>query len=84
MGARAVQLVIDQIRGNGETTSVRLPALAQQAAPTPTPVALDTFNPSAAGGRTVVKWYVGLGTGAQPSQIDNERKVVDQFNPPSI
>jgi LacI family transcriptional regulator len=26
MGARAVQLVIDQIRGNGETTSVRLPA----------------------------------------------------------
>src|SRR5258708_35039028 len=49
-------------------------------APTQTPVALDTFDPAAAGGRTVVKWYVGLGTGADPKQIDVERTVVDQFN----
>jgi len=48
--------------------------------PTPTPVAVDTFDPSAAGGRTVVKWYVGLGTGADPKQIDVQKKVVDQFN----
>src|SRR5690348_30269 len=60
--------------------SSALPAVAQQAAPSPTPVALDTFDPGAAGGRTVVKWYVGLGTGAQPPQIESERKVVDQFN----
>jgi len=48
--------------------------------PTPTPVALDTFDPAAAGGRTVVKWYVGLGTGTDPKQIDVQRAVVDQFN----
>jgi len=47
--------------------------------PTPTPVAVDTFDPAAAGGRTVVKWYVGLGTGGDPKQIDVQRKVVDQF-----
>ena len=48
--------------------------------PTPTPVAVDTFDPAAAGGRTVVKWYVGLGTGTDPKQIDVQRAVVDQFN----
>jgi len=48
--------------------------------PTPTAVAVDTFDPAAAGGRTVVKWYVGLGTGANPQQIDIEKAVVDQFN----
>src|ERR1700694_3516562 len=48
--------------------------------PTPTPVALDTFDPAAAGGRTVVKWYVGLGTGTDPKQIDVQRQVVDQYN----
>src|SRR3981081_97509 len=48
--------------------------------PTPTPVALDTFDPAAAGGRTVVKWYVGLGTGTDPKQIDVQRRVIDQFN----
>jgi multiple sugar transport system substrate-binding protein len=48
--------------------------------PTPTAVAVDTFDPAAAGGRTVVKWYVGLGTGGDPKQIAVQRKVVDQFN----
>src|SRR5260370_42008520 len=48
--------------------------------PTPTPVALNTFDPAAAGGRTVVKGYVGLGTGANPTQIDVEKNVVDDFN----
>jgi multiple sugar transport system substrate-binding protein len=48
--------------------------------PTPTPVSLNTFDPAAASGRTVVKWYVGLGTGANPLQIDVEKKVVDDFN----
>jgi multiple sugar transport system substrate-binding protein len=48
--------------------------------PTPTPVALDTFDPNAASGRTVVKWYVGLGTGGNPQQIATQRAVVDAFN----
>src|SRR5215831_19861794 len=56
------------------------PAAQQTVPPTPTPVAVDTFDPAAAGGRTVVKWYVGLGTGGDPKQIDVQRRVVDQFN----
>jgi hypothetical protein len=48
--------------------------------PTPTPVAVNTFDPSAAGGRTVIKWYVGLGTGGDPKQIDVQKAVVDSFN----
>src|ERR1051326_4168070 len=61
--------------------SSAMPALAQQTIPpTPTPIALDTFDPSAAGGRTVVKWYVGLGTGANPQQVEIEKNAVDQFN----
>lgn len=48
--------------------------------PTPTPVAVNTFDPNAAGGRTVVKWYVGLGTGGDPKQIDVQKAVVDNFN----
>ncbi|GAB4193199.1 MAG: extracellular solute-binding protein [Roseiflexaceae bacterium] len=49
-------------------------------APTNTPVAVDTFDAAAAGNRTVVKWYVGLGTGGQPNQIEVERAVVEEFN----
>lgn len=63
------------------TGSSAMPALAQQTIPpTPTPVAVDTFDPAAAGGRTVVKWYVGLGTGGDPKQIDVQKKVINQFN----
>ncbi len=56
------------------------PAAQQTVPPTNTPVLVNTFDPAAAGGRTVVKWYVGLGTGGDPKQIDAERAVVDQFN----
>ena len=68
------------------STALSAPAAATQTVaqttipPTPTPVAVDTFDPSAAGGRTVVKWYVGLGTGGDPKQIDVQKRVVDQFN----
>ena len=48
--------------------------------PSPTPVAVDTFDAAAAGDRTVVKWFVGLGSGGQPKQIEAERAVVDAFN----
>jgi multiple sugar transport system substrate-binding protein len=63
------------------TGSNVMSALAQQTIPpTPTPVAVNTFDPAAAGGRTVVKWYVGLGTGGDPKQVDVQKRVVDQFN----
>ncbi|HEU4323992.1 MAG TPA: extracellular solute-binding protein [Roseiflexaceae bacterium] len=48
--------------------------------PTNTPVAVDTFDAAAAGNRTVVKWYVGLGTGGNPNQIEVERRVVEEYN----
>jgi len=62
------------------TSAFSAPAAQQTVPPTPTPVLVNTFDPSAAGGRTVVKWYVGLGTGGDPKQIDVQRQVVDQFN----
>src|SRR5688572_427993 len=64
------------------TTSSVWSAPASQTTPsaTPTPVLVNTFDPGAAGGRTVVKWYVGLGTGTNPQQVETQRKVIDQFN----
>lgn len=59
-----------------EPTAVPEPTLP----PTNTPVALNTFDEKAADGRTVVKWYVGLGTGGNPQQIEVERAVVEAFN----
>jgi multiple sugar transport system substrate-binding protein len=49
-------------------------------APSPTPVAVDTFDAAAAGNRTVIKWFVGLGTGGDPPQIPVEKAAVDAFN----
>jgi multiple sugar transport system substrate-binding protein len=63
-----------------EASPAAAPSAQTTIPPTPTPVAVDTFDPAAAGGRTVVKWYVGLGTGGDPKQIDIQRKVVDRFN----
>jgi multiple sugar transport system substrate-binding protein len=62
------------------TSAWSAPAAQTTPSATPTPVAVDTFDPAAAGGRTVVKWYVGLGTGGDPKQIDVQRQVVDNFN----
>lgn len=36
--------------------------------------------PTAAQDKTVVTWFVGLGTGTQPEQIDVQNKVVENFN----
>src|SRR6267142_3933996 len=62
------------------TNALSAPMAQTTPSSTPTPVAVNTFDPAAAGGRTIVKWYVGLGTGGDPKQIDVQRKVVDQFN----
>jgi multiple sugar transport system substrate-binding protein len=50
------------------------------AAPSPTPVAVNTFDEQAAAGRTVIRWFVGLGAGGQPAQIEAQQAAVDQFN----
>ena len=55
------------------SSALGAPAAQQGNQATPTPVAVDTFDPAAAGGRTVVKWYVGLGTGTNPAQVETQQ-----------
>jgi multiple sugar transport system substrate-binding protein len=63
------------------------PSVAPSAAEaTPTPLAV-TPEPVATGeggltadGKVLIRWFVGLGTGAQPDQIADEQKVVTEFN----
>jgi multiple sugar transport system substrate-binding protein len=50
------------------------------AVPSPTPVNISTFDESAAQGRTVIRWFVGLGAGNQPAQIPLEEQAVERFN----
>jgi multiple sugar transport system substrate-binding protein len=56
------------------------PADAPTVVPTTTPVSVSTFDAAAAGDRTVVRWFVGLGTGSKPDQIQPQREVVERFN----
>jgi multiple sugar transport system substrate-binding protein len=52
----------------------------EAAPPTPTQVNISTFDQAAAGNRTVIKWFVGLGAGTQPPQIPLEQEAVKKFN----
>jgi len=46
---------------------------------TPAPVATGAGGLTA-DGKVLIRWFVGLGTGAQPDQIGDEQAVVDEFN----
>jgi multiple sugar transport system substrate-binding protein len=53
--------------------------------PTPEPTPILTFNPIPRGqpgpnGGTVVRWFIGLGAGTQPAQVDPEKKFVEAYN----
>jgi multiple sugar transport system substrate-binding protein len=59
---------------------------SQPPASSPTPIAI-TPEPVASGtggltadGKVLIRWFVGLGTGAQPDQIADEQAVVADFN----
>jgi multiple sugar transport system substrate-binding protein len=54
------------------------PTEAPTEGPTPTLTLYPTAAPMA--GRTQVRWYIGLGTGTDPVQLEAEQKVVDDFN----
>jgi multiple sugar transport system substrate-binding protein len=56
------------------------PAPTEAPPPTATPVAVNTFDEQAAAGRTVVRWFVGLGAGGQPAQIEAQEAAVEAFN----
>lgn len=70
--------------GAAEETTAAAAGAAGEAAtevpPTPTAVDVSTFNESEAAGRTVVRWFVGLGTGGDPQQIEAQQKAVKDFN----
>ncbi|HYN88485.1 MAG TPA: extracellular solute-binding protein, partial [Ardenticatenaceae bacterium] len=50
-----------------------------EAAPTEEPTVLQTAVP-AEEGKVQVRWFVGLGTGTDPAQIEVENQVVEAFN----
>lgn len=73
----------------GSTTTSTAPSIAPEptdaavASPTPsallTPAPLPADEPGPNGG-TVVRWFVGLGTGGQPQQVAAQTEVVTNFN----
>jgi multiple sugar transport system substrate-binding protein len=64
------------------------PTAGETPAPTATPVPtpISTFDPGiprdqpGPNGGTVVRWFIGLGAGTQPSQIDSEKAFVEAYN----
>ena len=71
--------------GGGTASSAPSAASAAPEA-TPTPVAVTpepvatTEGGLTADGKVLIRWFVGLGTGAQPDQIADEQAVVAEFN----
>jgi multiple sugar transport system substrate-binding protein len=66
------------------TTASPSPTSGTGATPTPlavTPEPVETAEGGlTADGKVLIRWYVGLGTGAQPDQIADEQAVVAEFN----
>lgn len=70
-------LVAGACGGSGTATTE---AATTTAAETTTTTAAPTETTAAAGDRVQIRWYVGLGAGAQPEQIEAEEAVVAAFN----
>ncbi len=54
-----------------EATEVSTPEPTEEATPEPTEEAVEPV---------VIRWFVGLGTGGNPEQIEAQQNVVDRFN----
>lgn len=61
-----------------QTVVVTAPPVVQTVEVTAPPVAQPTAEPQA--DRVQIYWYIGLGTGAQPAQIQPEKEWVQKFN----
>jgi multiple sugar transport system substrate-binding protein len=59
--------------------SAAAPSASANVAITPEPVATGEGGLTA-DGKVLIRWFVGLGTGAQPDQIADEQAVVAEFN----
>jgi len=85
--AGVITIIAAACGGSTASPSAAATAAASQAAVvTPVPVAV-TPAPVATGeggltadGKVLIRWFVGLGTGAQPDQIADEQQVVTDFN----
>jgi len=62
----------------GTTTTTVAPVATEKPVATAAPVATEAPKPPA--GKTVIRWYIGLGTGTDPVQLKAELSVVDDFN----
>ncbi len=62
----------------GDTTASTEPPATTEAATTAAPT--ETTAAAATGDRTQVRWYVGLGTGGNPEQVEAQEAVVEEFN----
>jgi multiple sugar transport system substrate-binding protein len=58
------------------------PPAEEEVAEEPAPVEEEAApeEPAPAGDRTVVKWFVGLGTGGNAEQVEAQNKVIEDFN----
>ncbi|MCS6909844.1 MAG: extracellular solute-binding protein [Anaerolineales bacterium] len=56
------------------------PPATQPPQPTAQPQPTSPPAPTAAPEKVQIRWFVGLGTGGNPEQIDAQKKVVEQFN----
>ncbi|MFL5805812.1 MAG: extracellular solute-binding protein [Roseiflexaceae bacterium] len=64
-----------------QETAPTTEAPTEAANPTPTPIVIVDPNAVKADPNKVqVRWFVGLGTGTDPNQVELEQKVVEQFN----
>ncbi|MGE5377302.1 MAG: ABC transporter substrate-binding protein [Bacteroidota bacterium] len=65
-------------------TAAPTEAATQAPAATEAPAATPTLTPypiaECQAGKTCVRWFIGLGTGTDPVQLDAEQSVVDDFN----
>ena len=66
----------------GTTAETATEGTTAESAPPTTPPPVETVfgGGEATGDEAVVRWYVGLGTGAQPEQLAAQRDVVEDFN----
>ena len=62
------------------TNAATTPATDAAAPATTTAGATETTAEASSGGKTVVRWFVGLGTGSQAEQIDREKALIDKYN----
>ena len=82
----AILAIILAACGGATTSSApsAAPSASEAAAPsaTPEPTPLVTPAPAAVGpaGEPIVRWFVGLGAGGQPQQIETQTKIVTAFN----